>query len=298
MKKILSTLLIFGLVLSGCSSTGSEESSSDMMSYETPTMGTVEYKANPKVYADYDIGEWLYVDADLVGADMTWPAESWTSVAEERGVPNVSEDMEAIAALQPDLIYTIHEDFVDQYSAIAPTIYIPYGTFGPEELVVEFGKIIGNEDKANQYVEDFNSGVEELAKLIDKPDLTVSIVDAWSGTPTMYGANFGRGGYILYNKLGLKGTEAAETDYIHEESSYAEVDAETMIQYTGDVLFIIDNGAGSAETVEELATYNELPAVKEGNVFVIDSDIFEYSDPYSMMNQLDALKEIYASEDL
>lgn len=298
MKKILSILFITTLILSGCNQTVDADAEGDMMSYEQPDGTVVEYQANPKIYADYDIGEWLYVDADLVGADMTWPAESWTSVAEERGVPNVSADMEAIAALQPDLIYTIHQDFVDQYSSIAPTIYIPYGTYGPEELVVEFGKITGNEDKAKQYVADFNQGVKELDKLVDNKDLTVSIVDAWSGTPTMYGANFGRGGYILYDKLGLQGTAAAEADYIREADSYAEVDAESMIQYTGDVLFIIDNHNGSLEAVQELPTYEQLPAVQNGNVFVIDNDIFAYSDPYSMINQLDALKEIYASEDL
>ncbi|MFV0247082.1 MAG: ABC transporter substrate-binding protein [Mycoplasmatales bacterium] len=295
MKKIISLLLISTIILTGCGT--NNNNSNKTMSYEAPS-GTVSYKENPKVYADYNVGEWLYVDANLVGADMTWPADSWTDVAKERNIPSISEDMEAIAALQPDLIYTIHEDFVDQYSAIAPTIYIPYGTYGPEELVVEFGKIVGNEKKANNYVKDLNKQIKELSNLIDNKDLTISIVDAWSGTPTMYGANFGRGGYILYNKLGLKGTDKAEQDYIRKENSYMQVDAESMIDYVGDVLFIVDNGQGSLEAVKNLPTYNQLKAVKEGNVFVIDQNVFSDSDPYSMLNQVKALKEIYSNEDL
>lgn len=297
MKKFISSIAIFLLVLTGCTQSGTEDTEQNMMSYET-VKGTIEYPENPTIYADYNVGEWLYLDADIIGADMTYPVKSWSDIADEQGVANISEDMEQIAALKPDLIYTIHEDFYDQYSTIAPTIYIPYGTYSPEELLVEFGKIIGKEDVANEWVNNFETSLDELATEIDNPELTVSIVDAWSGTPTMYGANFGRGGYILYDKLGLKGTEKAEEDYIRNENSYMEVDAESMLQYVGDVLFIVDNGQGSLEAVQSLATYQDLEAVKEGHVYVINNDIFGYSDPYSLDNQVEALKEIYETEEI
>lgn len=298
MKKLLIAMLSLLAVLAGCgNSDNSDSSSGDTMTYEAAN-GTVEYKANPRVYADYNVGEWLYLDADLVGADMTYPADSWADVAKERNVENISEDMEAIANLQPDLIYTIHEDFVDQYETIAPTIYIPFGTYNPEELVLEIGKILGKDDEAQEWQDSFNQGIEDLKKEIDNPDLTISIVDAWRGEPTMYGANYGRGGYILYNKLGLKGPEQAETDYIRKDDSYVRVDSESILNYIGDVLFIVDNGEGSLEAVEDLPTYEDFKAVQEGNVVVIDDNVFSDSDPYSLNNQLTALQEIYASDEL
>ncbi len=295
MKKILLSIFALMLILTGCANDTSQ-SSEETMSYETDN-GAIEYPSNPTIYADYYVGQLLYLGADLVGADMTYPAETWANVAEEQGVENVSGDMEAVAALTPELIITMNADYYDQYSAIAPTILIPYGQYDQEEIVVEMGKIIGKEDEANTWVEEFNQGVDEVKELIDHPEYTLGIAEGWGGTSYMYGANYARGGYILYTKLGLKGTEAAETDYVREDDSYLAVDAENITQYAGDVLFIM-NSPESLEAIQSLPTYDELDAVKNDRVVEIDYDTFLYDDPYSLNAQIDALKEIYGSEEL
>ncbi len=295
MKKILSIVLLFVLVLTGCSSTG-DSKSENTMNYETDN-GTITYSSNPTIYADYYVGQLLYLGADVVGADMTYPAETWSSIAEEQGVQNISEDMEAIAGLAPELIITMNQDFYDQYSAIAPTIVIPYGTYDQEEIVSELGTILGKEEEASAWIEEFNSEIDELATLIDNPDYTVGIAEGWGGTTYMYGANYGRGGYILYNKLGLKGTEKAEADYVREENSYITLDGENLTQYAGDVLFIMDSD-DSLSSVQSMATYEDLDAVKNDRVIEIDYDTFLYDDPYSLNAQIEELKEIYESEEL
>ncbi|WOO87871.1 ABC transporter substrate-binding protein [Mollicutes bacterium LVI A0039] len=291
MKRLLSILFIFGLVLSGCSS---DTSSSDgaTMSYET-SKGIIEYPENPTIYADYYVGQLLYLGADVIGADMTWPAEPWTSVAEDKGVQNISGDMEAIAALAPELIVTMNEEFYDQYSAIAPTILIPYGTFDQEQIVIELGIALGKEDEANKWVEDFNQSIETLKTEIDSPEQTIGIIDSWGDAMYMYGANFGRGGYILYNKLGLKGTEQAEAEYVREANSYLTVDGESLTNYAGDILFICAPDEG-VEAIKSLPTYDDLGA----EVIVVDYDTFLYDDPYSLNAQVEALTEIYGSEEL
>lgn len=293
MKKIILALVVFGFALSGCSST---TNSSDTLTYSTEK-GDISYSASPVIYTDYYVGELLYLDANVVGADMTYPAESWSTVAQERGVENISGDMEAIAALTPDLIITIHEDYYDQYSAIAPTIYIPYGTYDPEELVVELGKIVGAEDKANQWVEEFNASIDSIKELINYPDAAISIVDNWGDATYMYGENYGRGGYILYNKLGLHGNDLAESEYIRLPESYLTVDAESIVNYVGDVMFIADSGE-SVKNIEALPTYDTLEPVQNDKVVLLDNDIFLYNDPYSLDNQVEALKGIYESEEL
>ncbi len=296
MKKIIASLLLFVLVLAGCSSSTETSSSSDTMTYETDK-GTIEYPANPTIYADYYVGQLLYLGADVIGADMTYPAETWASVAEEQAVENISGDMEAVAALAPELIITMNSDYYDQYSAIAPTILIPYGTYDQEQIVIELGKIVGKEDEANTWVSEFNDGIAELQSEIDHPEYTVGIAESWGGTNYMYGANYARGGYILYTKLGLKGTEKAEEEYIRKADSYLTVDAENITNYAGDVLFIM-NSEESLESIQSLPTYNDLEAVKNDRVIEIDYDTFLYDDPYSLNAQLDALMEIYGSEDL
>ncbi len=296
MKRLLSILFIFGLVLSGCSTTEEPSASDEMMSYESIN-GTVEYPANPTIYADYYVGQLLYLGGDVIGADMTYPAETWTSVAEEQGVANISEDMEAVAALAPELIITMNTDFYEQYSSIAPTILIPYGTFNQEDIVVELGKILGKEDEANSWVTEFNTNIETLKAEIDNPDQTIGIVDSWGGSMYMYGANFGRGGYVLYDKLGLKGTAQAEEEYVREANSYLTVDAESLTNYAGVLLFICAPAEG-VEEIKALPTYNDLDAVKNGQVIELDYDTFLYDDPYSLNAQVDALMEIYGSEEL
>lgn len=296
MKRLFTILFIIGLVLSGCAQAADSEQNQEMMSYET-TNGVIEYPANPTIYADYYVGQLLYLGGDVIGADMTYPAETWTSVAEEQGVQNISGDMEAIAALAPDLIVTINADLYDQYSAIAPTILIPYGTYNQEDIVVELGKVLGAEDAANTWVKDFNSQVETLKAEIDDPSKTIGIVDSWGGAMYMYGANFGRGGYILYDKLGLKGTPAAEEQYVRADNSYLTVDAESLTNYAGDVLFICAPQEGVSE-IQALPTYNDLEAVQNDRVVVLDYDTFLYDDPYSLNAQIESLMEIYGSADL
>ncbi|WOO89703.1 ABC transporter substrate-binding protein [Mollicutes bacterium LVI A0078] len=296
MKRLIAIILTLTLGLAGCASSEDQDSSQNMMSYDTD-MGTVEYVANPTIYADYYVGQLLYLGGDVIGADMTYPAETWTSVAEEKGVQNISNDMEAVAALAPDLIVTMNADFYEQYSAIAPTILIPYGTYNQEDIVVELGKVLGKEEEANKWVSEFNANIETLKTEIDDPAKTIGIVDSWGGAMYMYGANFGRGGYILYDKLGLQGTEKAEDEYVRDANSYLTVDAESLTNYAGDVLFICATDEGVKE-VESLPTYEDLEAVQNDQVIVLDYDTFLYDDPYSLNAQIEVLTEIYGSEDL
>lgn len=296
MKRILSLLMIIGLVLTGCSQGQSSTPSGATMSYETEK-GVIEYPANPTIYADYYIGQLLYLGGNVIGGDMTYPAEPWSNVATEQGVQNISGDMEAVAALAPQLIITINEDLYDQYSSIAPTILIPYGSFNQEDIVVELGKVLGFEDKANEWITQFNQNIVKLKAEIDNPEQTIGIVDSWGGSMYMYGANFGRGGYILYDKLGLQGTAAAESEYVREPNSYLTVDGESLVNYAGDVLFICAPTDGVQE-IKDLPTYNDLAAVQNDQVIVLDYDTFLYDDPYSLNAQIESLMEIYGSANL
>lgn len=294
MKKIFSVIFIFVIILSGCGQT--TVNNSKLMSYETEN-GVINYPENPKIYADYYVGQLLYLGGDVVGADMTYPSKTWTDVAEKQGVVNISGDMESVAALTPELIVTINSDLYDQYSAIAPTILIPYGTYNQEDIVIEIGKILGAEDKANKWVEEFNTNVNELKSKIDNKEQTIGIIDNWGGSMYMYGANFGRGGYILYDKLGFKGTNEAENDYIRKDNSYLTVDGESLVKYAGDVLYICAPKEGISE-IENLATYKNLNAVKNNNVVILDYDTFLYDDPYSLNAQIESLNKIYDSKTL
>ncbi|MFV0380005.1 MAG: ABC transporter substrate-binding protein [Anaerorhabdus sp.] len=308
MKKLFIVFLGAMLLMVGCSSKKDEGGASDTpdtastaMVYES-VKGEIKYNSDATIYADYYQGQLLYLEANVVGLDMSWPADSWTSVAEERGVANIlGGEMEQVAALQPELIITMNEEYYEQYAAIAPTIYIPYGSFNQEDMVVEIGKILDKEKEATTWVEEFNAGIEEIKTLLDHEEYTYGLADSWGDGVYMYGANYGRGGYILYTKLGLKGTESAEAEYLRKAESYLTIDAESLINYAGDVLFVLDNDSAvpsSTEIFESMPTWNSLTAVKNGLVYFLDDDMFMYDDPYSLNDQIEYFKEIFSNEEI
>ena len=203
--------------------------------------------------------------------------------------------MEAVAALRPDLIITINEDRVEQYSGIAPTVLIPYGTYNPEELIVALADITGTEEIAQRWIDAFNANVEELASLVPDPDQTYTIIDIWGGNAYFYGEHFGRGGYIIYDKLGLRGTEAAEREYIRKADSYASMTVEALPDYAGDVLLVMsdEDPREAGSFFMDNVVWENLPAVRNGNVAYLDSADFWFIDPFSLDLQVEILKDVF-----
>jgi len=291
-------LIIFSLALIlGCSAKDTERKDHEVRSIDIDGK-SVSIPAQPKkVVADYYVGELLKLKAPLVGADLTYVSSAWENHLE--GVTDVGQSLESIAALEPDLIVTINADKVEQYSAIAPTVLIPYGTYNPEEIVKVLGKITGTQDIASQWQSQFIKSVEDLAKVLPSLEESYTIIDIWGGNSYLYGEHFGRGGYILYNKLGLKGPQGAEEDYIRKPDSYLNVTVEALPRYVGDVLLVM-----SAQGVQEGAkdfmenvVWADLPAVKNNQVYHLKSEDFWFTDPFSLDLQVELLYALFNERD-
>ncbi len=134
-------------------------------------------------------GSLLAIDAPLVasGAASVTPLTDdqgfftqWAEVASERDVavayPNLTLDIDAIDAFEPDLIIgsanggDATSDAYDQLAEIAPTVLLDYSDITWQELTTELGEITGLEAEAKERIAEYDTWVAEQAKLIELPE--------------------------------------------------------------------------------------------------------------------------------
>ncbi len=292
MKKILTLIFLTTLLLSGCTKPATSESGEFT---NIDDLGREVTYSTDRIYADSYQGQLMYLDANLVGSDMTYTSTTWPKQKVDE-IVNTGEDMEAVAALNPTLIITFHEDFVDQYEMIAPTYYIEYGKDDPIEIVIRLGKLLGLEDKASSIEDKFYKRIDTISSLIDQPNLTYTIAESESDYIYLMGDNWARGGFILYKYLGLEGSKLGEETYIHNDPTYILTDEEGFLSYDSDVLLLVSNDPDNS-LVKTSQAYDTLTAVENDNVYVMDPNFAWYDDPYAIEAQLDFFEQLF-SEDL
>ncbi len=310
MKKIIAMMIaIMTILVVGCGQTTEQPTQSSVPTENTASSETIVYKGvlgdveiptNPqRVVADYYVGELLKLETPLVGADLTYKSSAWSDKV--AGITDIGESIEKVYSLKPDLIITMREDKVAQYSKIAPTVCIPYGTYNPEQLLVELSRVVNKEGYANEWLVKFNKDMADLKEKVDINE-TYSIVDTVGEDWYLYGENYGRSGYILYNKLGIKGTESGESDYIHKPESYLLLTVEAMPKYIDDNLFIMNTDGTKDGSVSTFERYSQnsifagLDAYKNDNIYYFKSEDFWYTDPYSLDLQVEILKEFFSEK--
>ncbi len=246
------------------------------------------------IVADYYVGELLKLDTNVVGADLTYTSNAWQSEIEKRDIVNVGQSMEKVASLKPDLIVTMNEGLVEQYEAIATTLCIPYGTYNPEELMLKLGQELNKEELAIKWINEFNANIDELNKIVSDKSKTITILDIFSSDGYLYGEHYGRAGYIIYNKLGLKGTEKAEEEYIRQPESYLLLSVESMPDYMGDMILLMKSKEMSdlEDKFTTSVVWESLKAVENEDVYYLHSEDFWFVDPYSLDLQVQILGDI------
>jgi iron complex transport system substrate-binding protein len=296
MKKILFVMMVTIITLSGCAPT-TVENTAETVTYNSLS-GPVQIPTMPeRIVTDYYVGQLLSIGAPVVGADLTYKSPAWDSSL--TGVTDVGQSTEMVASLEPDLIITFSEQNYQAYQNIAPTVLIPYGSYNEEELIKELGVITNHVDEANAAIAAFNEEVEVLTGMVDNQENTYSILEFSMADPYVYGNKFGRGGYIIYDKMNLACTATCESTILSQDDSYIMLTQENVQDYVGDVLILstpnaqpVDNEIINSETFKETSAY------KNNQIYYVDSDLFYHTDMLSMMAQIDVLKEIFANESI
>lgn len=298
-KLLLPVLLLLTLVIAACGNTEKkEETSSADTKKETITYksekGDVEVPADPKrvvVLAGF-AGNVMALDVPLVGVD------SWSKSNPKfdlKDVQEISEEnVEKVIELEPDLIigYDTTKN-IDKFKEIAPTVTYTYGKVDYLTQHIEIGKLLNKEQEARDWVKDFktraaDAGTEIKAKISE--DATVSVIESFDKQLYVFGDNWGRGTEILYQEMKLKMPKKV-TEMALKDGYYA-LSPEVLPEYAGDYL-IFSKTAEADNSFTETDTYKNIPAVKNKQVYEVDSKEFYFNDPLTLERQLEFFKKSF-----
>lgn len=182
-------------------------------------------------------------------------------------------NLEAIAALQPDLIIgnkMRHEKVYEQLSALAPTVFAETLRGEWRNNFELYAKALNKQDIGEKVLADFDKRIEDFrSKAGDKLNTEVSMVRFMPGKVRIYYNDTFSG--VMFKKLGLKRPAAQD-----KEEFAAEVSKERIPEMDGDILFYFtyETGDGTASALEKEwlndPLWNNLEVVKNNKAFKVD----------------------------
>lgn len=298
-KNLLKTLVVScmtAMMLVGCGNgTTNEEKKSENTVVVTDVRGEVEIPAEPQRIVDLSgnsdilsiLGYKVVGTANSDAYDYTkFPAylEDTLSGAEILGYSmQDTMDVEAVMNLNPDLIVisTVQEKMYDQLSEIAPTVMIQLEALDWKDDVEAFAKVFNKEDVAEKWLNAYEEKAEKAGDKIKAEygeDTTYLSFLASGGQFFIFdGAGFGS---VLYDDMGL-----AKPEGMPEQSdiSLPVVTYEGLAAIKSDYIFLIATPEDLAQ-LESNAIWNNLPAVKEGKVVVLEASPY-FNQGYSCIGR-------------
>lgn len=188
--------------------------------------------------------------------------------------PLETPNLEAIAALEPDLIVSAsvrHEALYDELSAIAPTVFVE--TTGPiwKDNIRLMAEATGTEDKAEEVLGEYEDRAAALGDAINESaeDPTVSMVRFLDGPTRLY-ANASFSG-IVFQDMGL----ARPADQDVDEFA-VEIGEEEIRKADADHIFVTvySGGEEAADRYRSNPLWQQLEGVKAGNVHEVEDAIW------------------------
>ena len=201
-----------------------------------------------------------------------------------------SDDTEAVAAQEPDLIIAFSTDeHLKELKDIAPVLVIEYGKSDYLEMMTNLGKVFGKEDKAQKWLDSWKmktaKAKEELAPYLDA-STSFTVMDFYDKAIYLYGNNWGRGGELIYDSLGFSAPETVKKDVF--SAGWFGISQEVLADYVGDylVLNVSQDTKDAAASLKESDVWKNIPAVKNQKILEVDENLFYFSDPMSLDKQL------------
>ncbi|UOQ83406.1 iron-hydroxamate ABC transporter substrate-binding protein [Gracilibacillus salinarum] len=321
MKKVLLTFLfVTALLLAACGNTEdssstddasasesdsgentneeqAEEASSETITYESED-GPIEIPSNPqRIVALANGPNVLALDGNVVGVDE-WTYNNPLMEGKLDGIEVVSdENLEKIIELEPDLIIVgSWMKNIDKMKEIAPTIVSTWGSLNYLEQQVEVGKIINKEQEAKDWAEDFETRAKEAGEEIKAnigEDATVSVFENDAKQLYVFGDNWARGTELLYQTMGLGMPEKVKEKALAE--GYYTLSLEVLPEFAGDYVVLSKNPDGD-NSFFETETWNNIPAVENGQVLELNTKAITYSDPITMEYLLEEFHKFFLEE--
>ncbi|MGO4537751.1 AraC family transcriptional regulator [Paenibacillus sp. 2TAB19] len=307
---LASALLSLILLLSACGTNGNSETATSQppSPSDTPAVseqpqtkvvntvnGDVEVPTQPKrIVAGEYLGSLIALGITPIGTSDHHIKNPYFNQY-LKDVENIGEgngNVEKILSLEPDLI--IMDDFYpelnEQMAKIAPTVVIPYASLKTvHEEVAYFGELLGQEDKAKDWLAEYDSRIatakENVLKVVPA-ESTFSVIETSDKDIMAVGTDFGKGGQPIYNGFGFK--PPAEIAAEMADPGWASISAEVLPKYAGDYI-ILTSDSKTLDQFKADPIWGTLPAVKNDRVFLWTSDRSNYWDPIAILSQTEEL---------
>ncbi|OAB41678.1 ABC transporter substrate-binding protein [Paenibacillus glacialis] len=273
------------------------EAPAALRTYET-AKGKVEIPVKPqRIVTDYYAGELLSVGANVVGVEPTaFDNPFLTDLLKDAKDVGTPVNPEKVLELQPDLIVVMYDENYEALSKIAPTIHIPYGTTSNiTETVKFFGDIVGDSEKAEQFIANFEQkakeGRDKLEGVIDK-NATFGIYELTDKDELwIFGDNAGRAGQVLYNALQLN---KPHKDSNGEQT--LQLSMELLPEYAADYMFLTtydpEKKGDALKKLQSSPVWKNLDSIKNNTLFYNDFDTFYRYDPIAIVGQIDLIVDM------
>lgn len=192
-----------------------------------------------------------------VGAVQSWTGDPWYDhiASEMEGVEVVGLEsqvnVEAIAALQPDLIIgnkMRQEDIYEQLSKIAPTVFAETLRGNWKENFELYAKAVNKVEEGNQVLADYDNRIKEIqTKLGEDVNKEVSMVRFMAGDVRIYHKDSFSG--VILEQIGFARPESQDVDDFAEKNATKE----RIPAMDGDILFYFtyEVGDGKATNLEK-----------------------------------------------
>lgn len=288
-RRLLPALIgLVVLLASACgsesdSAPGAESGAADATRTVEHAMGTTEVTDTPQRVVVLDTGELdsaLALGVTPVGAVRADATSGLQSYLAERTqgvtvVGTVAEpNLEAIAALQPDLILSNkvrHEALYGQLSQIAPTVFAEKVGVSWKENFQLAAEALGKQAEAQRVLHAYGQKAKQVGQAFGDPSqLQVSMVRFMSGSIRLYG----RGSFIgtVLQDAGFARPASQQID-----KTFVEVSPEQINQAEGDILFYATYG-DPAQTDQAAVTagplWQRLNVASAGQVHEVSDDLW------------------------
>ncbi|MFK4302942.1 MULTISPECIES: helix-turn-helix domain-containing protein [unclassified Paenibacillus] len=204
-------------------------------------------------------------------------------------VNSVPLDPQEIAYLQPEFILVGSQEEYDALSTIAPTQIFSQNDHKPFELLRKLAETFGKGPEAERVIRSYNRKVQRLRPklngIVQSTD-TFATMEIRDDSVYVFGNYWCRGAYNLYDGLGLHAPDIIQKELI-DRQAYRLITEEQIQSYAGNHLFVTVVDPERYERLCSMKWWQEMPAVKQNQVYITDYSEFAVTDPISMPYQLD-----------
>ena len=209
--------------------------------------------------------------AQVIAVDQysDYPAEA---LALPHDLSGFEPNVEAIAALEPDLVVMESSQVQEQLEALGITVFVALAPATLDDLYTQLeqlGAATGHVAEAAELVGQMQTDVAAAIATVEVPSEPLSIYHELDETYYSVTSNTFIG--QVYALFGL--TNIA--DGVEPGNDYPQLNAEYIISSAPDLIFLADTkySAQSLETVSVRPGWEQIPAVANGNVIPMDDDI-------------------------